>query len=369
VSNLRGADGGDPAGDAKPGPEGPQPGGPPPRETQQRALEKARVLVSEKHPSWTRHELPKQLALVMPAETRRLDAKSAQELLHGLAEEAISGRSGDALCVEAPEWPPLPASLRRELDGRSVYTRPGVARYATTAQLSMERKLVAQARAQSAPRLSREQAAQRLGANVALVEAQLRERAQDAREHATQAGLRLEQATAVWRVLTSPRVAGVITGPAGTGKTRALAAAAAAWDGPAAGMATSQNATNELRAAGVAVAANTTKLVANLRSVRPGLLILVDEGSMVSIRHLSALVDHAARTGCKLVPCRRPRAAVRRRRRRRDDAARRPARVCAAGRAGPVHRCLGTHCVLAATARRYRAGRLRSARPHPWRPA
>ena len=73
--------------------------------------------------------------------------------------------------------------------------------------------------------------------------------------------MRLDQAAAVWHALTSPRVVEVVTGPAGTGKTRALAAAASAWDGPIAGTATSQNATNELRAAGVDVAANTTKLI------------------------------------------------------------------------------------------------------------
>ena len=259
------------------------------------------MLVSGKDPAWTRHDLFKQLALVMPAESRHMSAEHAQELLHGLAEEAISGRDGGVVCVEAPAWPPLPASLRRELDGRSVYTRPGVARYATAAQLSMEEKLVAQAQAHAAPRLRPEQAAQRVGADVALLEAQLGERAQDAREYTTQAGLRLDQAAAVWHVLTSPRTAEVIIGPAGTGKTRALAAAAAAWGGPVVGTATSQNATNELRQAGVEIAANTTQLLANVERIRPGSLIVVDEGSMVSIAHLAALVDHAARNGCKLM--------------------------------------------------------------------
>jgi hypothetical protein len=299
VSNTRG-----PGGSAGPvsgrEPHAPE-GGPPSRDAQERALAKALVLVSDKHPAWTRHDLLKQLALVMPPETRHMDNKAAQQLLHGLAEEALSGRSGDALCVEAAQWPPLPASLRRQLDGRSVYARPGVARYATAAQLCMEDKLVARAQAEAAPRLPRELAARRLGADAALVEAQLRERAQNARGHSTQGGLRLDQAAAIWHVLTSPRTVEVITGPAGTGKTRALAAAARAWDGPVAGTATSQNATNELRAAGVAVGANTTKLLANLSSVRPGSLILIDEGSMVSLVHLAALVDHAARHGCKVV--------------------------------------------------------------------
>jgi hypothetical protein len=67
------------------------------------------------------------------------------------------------------------------------------------------------------------------------------------------------------------------------------------------GTATSQNATNELCRAGVTVAANTTQLIAGLGSIGPGSLIVVDEGSMVSMTHLAALVDHAARNGCKLV--------------------------------------------------------------------
>jgi hypothetical protein len=101
-------------------------------------LAKALVLVSAQHPTWTRHDLLKQLALVLPAETRQTNPEEARELLLGLADEALSGRTGDVVCLEAPEWPPLPASLRRQLDGRSIYARPGVARYATAAQLSME---------------------------------------------------------------------------------------------------------------------------------------------------------------------------------------------------------------------------------------
>jgi hypothetical protein len=102
-------------------------------------------------------------------------------------------------------------------------------------------------------------------------------------------------------VLTSARTVEVVTGPAGTGKTRVLAAAAQAWGGPVFGTATSQNATNELRKAGVRVTANTTRLLANLDSIPPGSLIVVDEGSMVSLAHLAALVEYAARHGCKLV--------------------------------------------------------------------
>src|SRR4029077_20470843 len=140
VSNARGPDATAPA--AVPGSA---PAGPLSREAQARAVQKALALVSERQSVWTRHDLIKHLALVMPAESRRMSAQAARELLLGLAEEALSGRGGDVVCLEAPEWPPLPASLRRELDGRSDYTRPGVARYATAAQLSAEERLVAHA--------------------------------------------------------------------------------------------------------------------------------------------------------------------------------------------------------------------------------
>jgi len=79
---------------------GVEPGGPPSREEQARALAKALVLVSGKHPAWTRHDLLKQLALVMPPETRQMIPQAVQELLLGLAEEALSGRTGDVVCLE-----------------------------------------------------------------------------------------------------------------------------------------------------------------------------------------------------------------------------------------------------------------------------
>ena len=296
VSNARGPDATAPA-----AADSSAPGTPPSRDAQARALQKALALVSDRQPAWTRHDLLKQLALVMPPETRQMTTQAAQELLIGLAEEAMSGRSGDVVCLEAPEWPPLPRSLRRELDGRSVYMRPGTARYATAAQLSREERLVAHAQTQGAPRLSAELAARRLGADAELLPAQLRASTQDPREHRTPGGLRLDQAAAVWHVLTSSRTVEVVTGPAGTGKTRVLAAAAQAWGGPVFGTATSQNATNELRRAGVRVTANTTRLLVGLDRIPPGSLIVVDEGSMVSLAHLAALVDYAASNGCKLV--------------------------------------------------------------------
>ncbi len=44
-----------------------------------------------------------------------MSPEEAQELLLGLADEALSGRTGDVVCLEAPEWPPGkgPAERRR----------------------------------------------------------------------------------------------------------------------------------------------------------------------------------------------------------------------------------------------------------------
>ena len=308
VSNAHGPDEPETPEDPSREPRGPEPAVPPQREALVVAVQKALALVSEKKSTWTRHELLKQLALVMPTQTRQMTPGDTQTLLLGLADEALSGDIEEVISLEAPEWPPLPASLRRDLDGRSVYTRPGTTRYTTAAQLSAEERLVAQAQAQGAPHLARELAAQGLGADAALIEAQMRERAQDSHKQVTQRGLRLDQAAAIYHVLTSDRTVEVITGPAGTGKTRALAAAAQAWEqaggpGRVFGTATSQNATNELRKAGVQIAANTTRLLADIERGRigPGSLIVIDEGSMVSMSHLSTLIDHAARSGCKVV--------------------------------------------------------------------
>ena len=109
VSNARGPAGSATAadrGDREPvGPEpvGPEPVGQLSAEARVRVVQKALELVSEKKPTWTRHELVRQLGLVMPAQTRQMTSDAAQELLAGLADEALSGEIGDVVCLDAPQ--------------------------------------------------------------------------------------------------------------------------------------------------------------------------------------------------------------------------------------------------------------------------
>jgi conjugative relaxase-like TrwC/TraI family protein len=310
VSSLNGPAPGQPG---EPGPE-PEPGGPPTRDARERAMQEALARVSARQSTWTRADLMRELAAAAPAQVRAMAPAAAVGLLHQMTDAALAGATEPVVCLEAPQWPPLPDYLRRASDGRSVYTRPGTTRYATHAQLSREEQLLADAQRECAPRLAREVSARLLGADAHDLEAQLRERAQDARAAATGSGLRLDQAGALQHVLTSPRTAEVLVGPAGSGKTRTLAEAARAWRadrrGNVIGLATSQAARNVLAGAGVEMAANTAVFLGHQRGQRgalgimdvaPGSLIVIDETSMMSIADLGDIIAYAASRECKVI--------------------------------------------------------------------
>ncbi len=268
-------------------------------------IKEALAAVQARHSTWTRSDLMKYLGRAMGPEFAAMAPEERQDLLLRLTDQALVGDC--VRCLETPEWPPLPGQLRRELDGRSVYTRPGTARYATAGQLEMEESLVQHAQKQGAPHMRREAAARLLGADAAALEAQLRERAQDATQR-TQTGLRMDQAAAAFHVLTSGRRTEVIVGPAGTGKTFTVAAIARAWQqniGTVIGVANSQAATDVLIKAGVTDSLNSTRFLAKIKtgSVRldPRTLVIVDEGSTESMRHLAAIHDLAGQHNAKVV--------------------------------------------------------------------
>ena len=145
----------------------------------------------------------------------------------------------------------VPRSLLRA-DGRSIYQRHGGVRYATRAQLAMEERLVAQAGADAAPRLTRADAARALGADLARLEDTLAGHAQEIQDHHPErTQLTADQAAAVLSVPTDGKRVSVINAPAGSGKTRVMTEAARVWAAagrPVVGITPSQSARNTVGA-------------------------------------------------------------------------------------------------------------------------
>ncbi len=269
---------------------------------QEQAIEQALASVQVKHSTWTRGDLMKNLAWAMGQEFAHMPPGARQELLERMAEQALGVAVG-VVCLEAPEWPPVPRSLVRELDGRSVYTRPGITRYATRGQLAMEERMCQQAQRHGAPALTREFCAAQLGADADTLDAQLGAKAQDATQ-LTQTGLRLDQAAMIYEGLTSTRRVSVGVGPAGSGKTQTVAAGAMAWEangGEVIGLTCAQSARDVLHAVGIKECFNTSKFMLHVEEGLPiasGTLFVVDEGSMVSMNHLARIIDLAEKHDC-----------------------------------------------------------------------
>jgi len=277
-------------------------------------VSKALARVHEKAATWSRADLMKAISAELPPSSRSIDPDQLVGLIGELADEAISGEHEPVLPMAAPEWPAQPNYLRRAVDGRSVYTRPGTDRYATRVQLSMEEQLAQAAQREGAPCVARDRAARLLGANPDTLDATLRESAHAARKQDTRVrGLRLDQAAAAYHLLTSPRVVEVLVGPAGSGKTRtlgALADAARAAGLPVLSLATSQAGRNALADAGIGEALNTSQFLGHVRGQRgalgtrvlePGTVIALDEASMTSTADLRDIAIYAARHGHKLI--------------------------------------------------------------------
>ena len=275
-----------------------------------RAAQKAVALAQQDKSAWTRADVIKYLGRVLPR--TGMDPAAAATLLEDLTDRALASQFEPVVCLEAPELAEVPASMRRA-DGRSIYQRHGGTRYATRAQLAMEQRMLTQARASTAPRLAREQAAHALGADLARLERALTGTAPDTRAQPTEIGLREDQAAAVLATLADGRLVSVINAPAGSGKTRVLAEAARIWAeaglGPVIGITPSQSARNTL-AAGVPASYNAAQFLGHLPGRRgargpvpigPGTLLVVDEASMLSGPDLADLIAYARARGAKII--------------------------------------------------------------------
>ena len=178
-----------------------------------RAVQQSVALAQQEKSTWTRADLVKYLGRVLPRTGR--DPAEAAALLETLADRALRSEFEPVFCLEPPEPAEVPCTLLRA-DGRSVYRRHGGTRYATAAQLTTEQRMTARAAAQGAPRMTRAEAAQALGADPEQLEQLLTAPASTPRtSHRTGSGLRDDQAAAALSVLTDGRRVSVINAPAG----------------------------------------------------------------------------------------------------------------------------------------------------------
>ena len=296
---------------------GPRDPGPAPSQLElSQAAQKAVALAQQEKSTWTRADLIKYLGRVLPRTGQ--DPTAATALLEDLADRALRSEFEPVACLQAPEPAEVPRSLLRA-DGRSIYQRHGGVRYATHAQLSLEERMLALARASGAPRMTRADAARALGADLAQLQAALAGRAHDApdAQHAQSPRTRTGAARG-----SGGRGAGSADRrPARlryqrarrSGKTWVLAAAGQAWAaaglGRVIGITPSQSARNTL-AAGVPVSYNTAQFLGHLPGqrgargpvqLRPGDLVLMDEASMVATSDLADVVTQAAAAGAKMI--------------------------------------------------------------------
>ena len=298
-------------GSAGPRTRGPGAPGPVPSQLElERAAQKAVALAQQEKSTWTRADVIKYLGRVLPRSG--MDPAAAAALLEGLADRGLRSEFEPVACLEAPEPAGVPRSLVRA-DGRSVYQRHGGVRFATHAQLTMEQRMLALARASAAPRMDRAEVARALGADLAQLEHALADGASDAHGQRTRTGLRVDQAAAALAVLTDGRRVSVINAPAGSGKTWVLTAAGRAWAaaglGRVIGITPSQSARNTL-AAGVPESYNCAQFLGHLPGQRgargpvrlqPGDVVLMDEASMVANPDLADVVSQAAASGAKVI--------------------------------------------------------------------
>jgi hypothetical protein len=275
-----------------------------------RAAQRAVALAQQEKSTWTRADVIKYLGRVLPRSG--LDPAAAAALLEDLADRALRSEFEPVTCLEAPEPADIPRSLVR-VDGRSVYRRHGGTRYATRAQLVMEERMLTQARATGAPRMTRAQAARALGVDLAQLDAALAGRADATQDTRTRTGLRTDQAAAALSVLTDGQRVSVINAPAGSGKTRVATELGRVWTaagiGPVIGITASQSARNTL-ATGVPVSYNSAQFLGHLlgrRGARGPVetgqrpLLLVDEASTMPGPDLADLIAYAAARDGKLI--------------------------------------------------------------------
>jgi conjugative relaxase-like TrwC/TraI family protein len=174
-------------------------------------------------------------------------------------------------------------------DGRLVWARTD-RRFSTIELLAIEREVIATAVAG-------------LDANAALARPNAVSRALASRPF-----LSAEQVMMVRRLTGDGDRVAIVVGPAGTGKTVALAAAREAWEASeiaVQGVAVARRAARELSDGAGIPSTSVTALLRRLRlgaePLKRGSVLVIDEAGMLATRQLAELLRHVTAAGAKLV--------------------------------------------------------------------
>ncbi|MFI9031139.1 MobF family relaxase [Streptomyces sp. NPDC053560] len=266
-----------------------------PQRIQQRAI----AAVQEAKATWTHPDLLVELNRELPDTLGGLDRHQVRELLNQLADEALSPESDNGVvCTSAPHLVDIPAELQRK-DGTFVYEPPTKTtdRYATEQHLRTEERLAEFAGRGGGPALPQH-----------LVEDVIARR-----------GLKGKQAEFVRSAATSGRMADLLIGPAGAGKSYTLAGLTEAWEahngGRVLGLASGQRAAEVLAEEGIEHVANIAMLLkvhealasgrqvedAEQYRIPAGALVIVDEAGMTSTRDLDKVRALVEASGAKMI--------------------------------------------------------------------
>jgi Ti-type conjugative transfer relaxase TraA len=219
--------------------------------------------------------------------TAQASAFDRRDVVRGWAEAHRDGASVKEIERLADDWIQRPDAVR--LDGGRGREQLGGARYSTVEMLRIESRLL-------------EDAAARRSTGAAKVDPTLVE----SRLRATEA-LSAEQRAMVRTLTTSGAGVELVRAAAGTGKTRALAAARDLWEEAGIhvyGCAIAARAAVELEHLSGIDSSTIARLVKDLDQgygLRPGSVLVVDEAGMVGTRALARLAEHAAEAHSKLV--------------------------------------------------------------------
>ncbi|WP_240152296.1 MobF family relaxase [Streptomyces mobaraensis] len=261
--------------------------------------ERAVAAVQEQKPTWRRADLLVELNRQLPDTLGGMEAHEVTALLNQLADEALDPASDNGVvCTVAPHLVEIPAELQRS-DGSFVYEPAdnNVNRFATERHIQTEERLRTFAGQRGAPFVPPE-----------LVEEVIERR-----------GLKGKQAEFVRSAATSGRMADLLVGPAGAGKSFTLAALTEVWEAhegrKVIGLASGERAAQVLADEGIDNVANISKLLkvhddlaagktvedAEKYRIPRGALVIADEAGMTNTRDLDRVRALVEAAGAKMI--------------------------------------------------------------------